>query len=149
MGHYPNPPDSFPTPGTPEFTEAFGKYLLSLMQGLSAEHTETQVTNNVAMLMGCRVIVDGKEGQGQMIVGSGRMLKPFLATVLRELVLGYYKGEGNHNPSLDEFESSMAKIVAELAVTSVKMHRAMVDGGTTHSIHDSSRHGIRDSEINP
>lgn len=149
MGHYPNPPASFPTPGTPEFTEEFGKYLLSLMDGLRKEHTETQVMSNVAVVMGCRVISDGKEGVGQMIVGSGAMLKSVLSTVLRELVLGYYKGEGNFAPTRDEFESSMAEIASELAVEGVKMQRAMEHSGTTHTIHDSSRHGIKKNPINP
>ena len=149
MGHYPNPPASFPTPGTPEFTEEFGKYLLSLMTGLNSEHTETQVTNNVAMIMGCRVIEAGKEGVGQMIVGSGRMLKPLLSTVLRELILGYFQGEGNPNPSEDEFKRAIVEITAELSFEAIRLDSAMRDGGKTVSIHDSSRHGVRDIGINP
>lgn len=147
--YYPETPDSFPRPGTPEFTDVMGHHLLGLWDGLRQEHTETQTEKSVSFLMGNLMERDGQKGIGMVMLGRTEPMIGVLRSTLREVVVAHLRSKG----LAETEENFIAEAMSFMADLSIKVVGEWVASQKSDAkrevIHEASQYGLKDdSEIN-
>lgn len=149
MSFYPNPPASFPKPGTTEFHDVFGGYIMDLIHGLHAEHTQSQVEETMAMVLSAKIYIGvPHEGVGHLMVGGSQNLRVLMGHSLYEMCNAHMKSDGA-SMNVPTFMEYCAKYAAEAAAHATKIFEAMQDGtGRAEVLHDAGRIAGDDGGIN-